>query len=324
MSAPERLDELKTVAIVQSIGSSTRIEGSTLSDTEVANLIQGLGKQDFSSRDEEEVAGYADSLAEIYRSWEHIPLTENHIRQLHGMTLKHSSKDQRHRGEYKKTPNNVVATDAKGKVAGVVFATATPFETPGRMKALVAQTQVELESKEQHPLLVIGNFIVHFLAIHPFQDGNGRISRILTNLMLLRQGYAYVPYSSLEHVVETNKAAYYLALRATQKTLGTPKEDLNPWLLFFLRSLKAQKDHLRDLIQEAGKIAPLDKLDSAILKAVEKHGNLGLTALVDLTGGKKDTLKVRLTKLVKTGRLERNGKGPATFYRLAAPGGPGA
>lgn len=318
MSAPERLDELKTVAIIQSVGSSTRIEGSTLGDVEVAQLIQGLGKQDFSSRDEEEVTGYADSLAEIYRSWEHIPLTENHIKQLHGMTLKHSRKDQRHRGEYKKTANNVVSTDAKGKVAGVVFATATPFETPARMKALVAQTQAELDSKVQHPLLVIGTFIVHFLAIHPFQDGNGRVSRILTNLLLLRQGYAYVPFSSLEHVVEANKAAYYLALRSTQKTLGSPKENLEPWLLFFLRTLKTQKDALQDAIQEAGKIAPLDKLDSAIIQSVKKHGKLGLTALAELTGAKKDRLKVRLAKLAHAGRLERGGKGPATFYRLAS------
>jgi Fic family protein len=278
-----------------------------------------VGKHSFKSRDEEEVVGYADTLTEIYRSWEHIPLSENHIKQLHGMALKHSSKDQRHRGEYKKSPNNVVAANAEGKVVGIVFKTATPFETPQRMLELVSMTRAELESKEQHPLLIIGAFVVHFLAIHPFQDGNGRLSRILSNLLLLRHGYSYVPYSSLEHVVEGNKAAYYLALRSTQKTLGKGKgEDLHPWLLFFLRSLKAQKDYLQGVVQEAQKFSALDKLDSDILKAVEKHGKLGLSALVKLTGAKKDTMKVRLSKLVKASRLERNGKGPATFYQRSA------
>lgn len=318
-SAPERLAELKTVAVVQSVGSSTRIEGSTLSDAEVARVIGGVGKQSFKSRDEEEVAGYADTLNEVYRSWEHIPLSENHIKQLHGMTLKHSSKDQRHRGEYKKAPNNVVAMDAKGKVVGIIFKTATPFDTPKKMLELVKMTLAELDSKEQHPLLVLGGFVVHFLAIHPFQDGNGRLSRILTNLLLLRLGYAYAPYSSLEHVVEGNKAAYYLALRNSQKTLATAKPDLNPWLLFFLRSLKAQKDYLQGIMQEAQKFTALDKLDSDILKALEKHGKLGLSALVIQTGAKKDTMKVRLSKLVKAGRLERQGRGPATFYQLRHP-----
>jgi Fic family protein len=231
--------------------------------------------------------------------------------------LKHSSKDQRHLGDYKKAPNNVVATDPKGKIVGIIFETASPFDTPRKMSELVEMTREELKAKENHPLLVLGTFIVHFLAIHPFQDGNGRISRILTNLLLLRLGYAYVPYSSMEHVVETNKSAYYLALRATQKSLGTAKEDLNPWLLFFLRSLKAQKDYLQGVIQEAEKISDLDALDSSILKAVEKHGKLGLTELTTLTKAKKDTMKVRLSKLVKAGRLSRGGKGPATFYQLA-------
>src|SRR5690606_16668813 len=130
------------------------------------------------SRDEEEVAGYADTLNEVYQSWEHIQLTENHIKQLHIMALKHSHKDQRHRGDYKKSPNHVVETDAKGKVVGIIFKTATAFETPKMMRELLATINAELDSKEQHPLLVIGAFIVHFLAIHPFQDGNGRLSRI--------------------------------------------------------------------------------------------------------------------------------------------------
>ena len=237
------------------------------------------------------------------------------------MVLRHSSKDQRHLGEYKKGPNNVVATDAQGQVVGIVFETATPFDTPRLMETLVEDANRELELKEHHPLLVIGDFVVRFLAIHPFQDGNGRLSRILTNLLLLKQGYAYVPYSSMEHVVEGNKSSYYLALRETQKTLGTPTPNPAPWLLFFLRSLKAQKDYLRKRVEEAGQLLDLDSLDAAILQVVQQHSKVGLTQLATLTQAKKATLKVRLAKLVQSGKLERAGKGPATFYRQATPRG---
>ncbi|KAF0137639.1 MAG: hypothetical protein FD152_319 [Xanthobacteraceae bacterium] len=199
--APERLSALRRVATIESIGSSTRIEGSRLSDQEVQRLLSNLDIQTFSTRDEEEVAGYAQVMDTVFASWRDIDVTENHIRQLHRDLLRHSSKDQRHRGAWKTAPNSIAAFDEAGRQLGVVFETASPFDTPGRIAELIDWYNAATQDHDLHPLLLIGIFVVVFLEIHPFQDGNGRLSRILTTLLLLRSGYAYVPYSSLESVI---------------------------------------------------------------------------------------------------------------------------
>ena len=203
--SPEKFNVLRKVATIESIGSSTRIEGVQLSDREIERLLSDINIDSFVSQDQQEVAGYAYVCEEIFQSFEHIDFTENIIKQLHGWLLKYSDKDQRHKGEYKKLSNNIEAFDASGKSIGIVFMTTSPFDTPAKMHELVLWTQQQLKNKSLHPLLVIGIFIVVFLAIHPFQDGNGRLSRILTSLLLLKAGYAYVPYSSLESIIERNK-----------------------------------------------------------------------------------------------------------------------
>ena len=195
--APERLWALRKIATIESVGSSTRIEGVRLTDGEIERLLSGVQTQSFRTRDEQEVAGYAKLMELIFESYADIPLTENHIHQLHGVLLKHSDKDVRHRGHYKKLPNHVEAFDEAGRSLGVIFETATPFDTPRLMEELVALTTQAFAEGHHHPLLIVGHFVVRFLAIHPYQDGNGRLSRALTTLLLLRAGYSYVPYSSL-------------------------------------------------------------------------------------------------------------------------------
>jgi Fic family protein len=211
--APERLSGLRRVATIESIGSSTRIEGAKLSNREVEQLLSNPTLRSFTTRDEQEVAGYAEVMDTILAHWDAIPLAENHIKQLHRDLLTHSDKDERHRGAYKTLPNHVEAFDENGQSLGVVFATAAPFDTPRLMSELVSWARKSEKDKTLHPLLVIAVFIIVFLEIHPFQDGNGRLSRILTTLLLLRAGYAHVPYSSLESIVEQSKDNYYLALR---------------------------------------------------------------------------------------------------------------
>src|SRR5471032_1843171 len=242
--APDRLSELRRVATIESIGSSTRIEGASLSDRQVAQLLSNLKIKSFATRDEQEVAGYAELMDVVFHSWPDLLLTENHIKQLHQMLLGHSDKDERHRGEYKTSVNSVVAFDADGRQLGVVFETASPFDTPRLMTELVHWSVKELRGARLHPLLVIAIFTVVFLEIHPFQDGNGRLSRILTTLLLLRARYGYVPYSSLESVIEQNKERYYLALRQTQTTIRTAAPNWEPWLLFFLSALHQQMRRL--------------------------------------------------------------------------------
>jgi Fic family protein len=235
---PERLSALRRVATIESIGSSTRMEGSKLSDREVERLLATSDVRSLVTRDEEEVAGCADVLELVFRSWETIAIKENHLKQSHRDLLKHSKKDAWHRGAYKTSPNSVMAFDEEGRQTGIPFATASPFETPRLMAELIDWLTHVRAAGSLHPLLIIGIFIVVLLEIHPFQDGNGRLSRILTTLLLLQAGYAYVPYGSLESAIEQNKQDYYDALRQTQITIRTAKPDWQPWLLFFLRSLQ--------------------------------------------------------------------------------------
>lgn len=315
--APERLSALRRVATIESIGSSTRIEGSKLSDSEVEKLLSNLSVHSFASRDEQEVAGYAETMEQFFQSWEYIPLTENHVRQLHRDLLRHSDKDERHRGTYKTSPNNVVAFDADGKQIGVVFETATPFDTPQLMAELIDWTNAALETKRLHPLLVIGIFTVAFLAIHPFQDGNGRLSRILTTLLLLRCGYVYTPYSSLESVIENSKEGYYLALRQTQTTIRTDAPNWQPWLLFFLRALHQQMKRLEKKVeQEHIVLAALPELSLQILEYARDHGRVTVKDMVILTGASRNTLKEHFRKLVENRQLTMQGKGRGVWYRL--------
>ncbi len=150
-------------------------------------------------------------------------------------------KDERHRGEYKAIRNDVGAVDSTGKMVGIIFETATPFDTPRRMTELVQWLNETHELNRLHPLLTIAVFIVVFLEIHPFQDGNGRLSRVLTTLLLLKADYAYVPYSSLESIVENSKDSYYLALRQTQGTIRSDTTDMATMVTIFHEGIAATK-----------------------------------------------------------------------------------
>jgi len=315
--SPERLATLKHVATIESIGSSTRIEGSSLSNDEVEKVLSGLSTTSFGSRDEEEVAGYRDLMETIFNNWQNIPLTENHLKQLHKTLLQYSQRDDRHRGEYKRINNNVEARDENGRTLGIIFATASPFDTPFKMTALFEWLNTEIEKKEIHPLFIAGVFNVCFLAIHPFQDGNGRLSRCLTTLLLLKFGYLYVPYSSLESVIEANKENYYAALRQTQTTLETQEPNWEPWLIFFFKAMQKQKNKLKEKIERAQILqGDLPSLSIKILELVREQGSVKSSDLVILTGESRRTVLARVNDLVVNGKLRRNGKGPATWYTL--------
>lgn len=313
--APERMSALRKVATIESIGSSTRIEGSKLSDNQVELLLSGLEVGKFATRDEQEVAGYAEVMEAVFARGNVIDLTENHIKQLHRDLLIHSEKDERHRGEYKNNPNHVSAFDENGEVIGVVFETATPFDTPRLMTELIQWTQGNLDNGKLHPLLVIAIFIVVFLEIHPFQDGNGRLSRILTTLLLLRSGYTYVPYSSLESVVEHTKEAYYVALRETQATIRKDTPEWGPWVTYFLRTIQLQKMRLeKKMEREKIIIDTLPELSIQILEFAKEHGRLTNAQFVKLTGANRNTVKKHLQSLVFANHLAQHGTGRGTWY----------
>ncbi|MGH7193293.1 MAG: Fic family protein, partial [Candidatus Saccharimonadales bacterium] len=313
--APERLNSLRRMATIESVGSSTRIEGAHLSDAEVEKLLSGLRTTTFATRDEQEVAGYADAMAMIFDGYAAITSNENHIRQLHGVLLKYSAKDDEHRGEYKKVTNHVEAFGPDGKSLGVIFQTATPFETPMLMAELVGWYGRSVREETQHPLILIGVFIVVFLAIHPFKDGNGRLSRILTTLLLLRAGYGYVPFSSMESVIETNKDGYYRSLRRTQQTIRTAAQDWEPWLVFFLKTMVKQKDNLAAKMKaEQALRATLPALSRRILELAKSRGEITVKDIEEATGANRNTIKAHMKNLAGQHYLTRLGKGRGARY----------
>ena len=313
--APERLFFLRRVATIESVGSSTRIEGSKLSNQAVEALLGRLDIKKFATRDEQEVAGYAEVMELVFSAWEHIGFTENHIQQLHRDLLQHSVSDERHRGSYKTTPNHVGAFDADGNQVAIVFETASPFDTPRLMAELVEWYRRETAEKNIHPLLAIAIFVVVFLEIHPFKDGNGRLSRVLTTLLLLQAGYAYVPYSSLEAVVEQNKQAYYLALRQTQGTIRSGSPHWQPWLLFFLRSLASQVIRLEAKVtHEKLVLAALPALSLHIMELTQKQGRVTMNEIVIATAANRNTVKTHLRKLVQSGQIKQHGAGRGVWY----------
>jgi Fic family protein len=314
--APDRLRALRRIATIESIGSSTRIEGSRLTDREVERLLSRLDIQAFATQDEQEVAGYAEVMETVFQSWADISLTENHVRQLHRDLLRHSNKDERHRGEYKTLSNDVGAFDETGRMIGVVFETATPFDTPRRMAELFAWLDEARGNMQWHPLLITAVFVLVFLAIHPFQDGNGRLSRILTTLLLLQAGYAYVPYSSLESVIESSKEAYYLALRQTQGSLSSDAPDWQPWLLYLLRALQLQKRRLAEKVERERAAVALTDLATKILDYAKAHGRVTTRDMVREHGASPNTLKSTFSGLVERGLLARHGGGRSTWYAL--------
>ena len=312
--APERLTRLQRVATVESVASSTRIEGVTLSDDEVHALLRGVATDRLQTRDEQEVAGYAAVMERIFDSWRALELTENHLLQLHQVLLAHSPTDAAHRGAYKTRPNSIEAVAADGRSLGVLLTTTAPLDTPREMQALVDETRAALLGDEHHPILVIAAFVARFLAIHPFQDGNGRLSRALTTLLLLRSGYLYVPYASLERVIEHNKDVYYERLRRAQTTWGTDQPDLAAWMGFFVDCIIEQKNVLLHRLDREQLLDPMAPLSAAILTLALERGRVTVREVVTNQGANRNTIKLHLKQLVAAGQLVQRGRGRGTWY----------
>jgi len=318
--APERLLALRRVATIESIGSSTRIEGSKLSDQAVEAILEKIEMKQFASRDEQEVAGYAEVMELLFSAWEHIPFNENHIMQIHRDLLAYSSKDERHRGKYKTHENRVAAFDENGHEIATIFQTPSPFDTPRLMRELLEWVRQTRDSQALHPLLTVAVFVVVFLEIHPFDDGNGRLSRILTTLLLMQAGYVYVPYSSLESVIEQNKQAYYIALRQTQGTIRTGSPNWQPWISFFLSSLVSQVKRLEVKIErEHLLLATLPELSIQLLTIAREHGRLTVADAQAQTMANRHTIKLHMKKLLVAGHLQQQGVGRGTWYTPASP-----
>lgn len=314
---PEQLRTLKKLATISSIGSSTRIEGSSLSNEEVARLIDNMDITKLVSRDEQEVAGYYRVLDILQEQYAELPLSESMIKGLHNELLRYADKDQYHRGEYKKHSNRVVATDAKGNER-TIFQTTDAVHTPEAMRKAVNWYLQEIEKGVRSHLVVIFTFIYEFLSIHPFQDGNGRLSRLLTNFLLLKAGYDFVLYHSIEQGIEDEKKGYYKSLMLAQRYRGKEEEEISRWMFFMLNTLyklTGELDKDESTILKEPQALYLNRRMRNVLEFVRQEGELSVKEIDALLPTvSRSTVKNDLGKLKEAGYLERHGKGRGTVY----------
>ena len=309
------LKELRKIATIESIGSSTRIEGAALSDEEVEKLLKKVKITRMQSRDEQEVVGYYEALETILKNYTDIELEERYIHQLHGILLKHSNKDQTHKGRYKNLSNQVVANYPDG-TQRVIFRTTEPHLTQAEMQSLITWTNERMAKKDLHPLMIAAAFVYEFLSIHPYQDGNGRLSRLLTSLLLLKQDYQFIQYISFENVIESKKEGYYRALIEGQKNRYKKSERIDSWVQFFLESLIILTQRLEAKYETYSKLKTvLNERQENVLEYIKEHNNAQVGELESqLKGYSRNTLKKDLAYLVKEGLILKTGEGRGVRY----------
>ncbi|MCB9835035.1 Fic family protein [Candidatus Nomurabacteria bacterium] len=312
---PQILGTLKRSTLITSTGSSTRIEGSEMSDTDVEEYIDNLKIQKFSERDTQEVQGYYETLEFIFDNHKSIDFSENTIKYLHAQLLQYSSKDVWHKGEYKNLENKVEMTDVEGNILAVIFETTPAYLTPKEMQELVDWYTEALHENKYHPLLIISNFIVSFLKIHPFLDGNGRMSRLLTNYLLLSRGYEYTPYVSHEKLVEQSKSNYYLALRRSQATFDTEDDSINDWTVYFLGLLLEQAQQAIKLVENENLEKTLSPQQIKVWRYLQTVEEAMPGEIADKTGVARATVSQALNRLLDIKKVERIGQGRTTRYK---------
>jgi len=309
------LKELRNIATVSSIGSSTRIEGATLTDKEIQVLLNEIKITKLKTRDEQEVIGYFEALEVIFENYNEIQISENYIKQLHQLLLKYSKKDERHRGKYKSLSNSVVAKFPSG-AQKIIFNTTEPALVQSEMSTLIEWIIQQFKNQRIHPLILIGVLVYDFLSIHPFQDGNGRLSRLLTTLFLLKFDYVFIQYISFENHIELNKKEYYDALMSGQKNKGKKNERIDKWMIYFLQGIAK-------LTQKLNQKYEVYKNKGAYLNARQKQ----LKAYIDKKQPVKvsdialyfksiqlSTLKKDLQYLRQEQAIEMIGKGKGSIY----------
>ena len=309
------LKELRKIATIESIGSSTRIEGATLTDEEVKTLLKSVKISRMQSRDEHEVVGYYEALQIILESYADIDLEEGYIHQLHGILLKYSDKDQRHKGKYKSLSNKVVANYPDG-THKTIFRTTEPHLTSTEMQGLIVWINERLSKKDMHPLMITAAFVYEFLSIHPYQDGNGRLSRLLTSLLLIKQDYRFIQFVSFENVIETKKEGYYKALMEGQKNRDKRTERIDSWVVFFLDCLieLTRRLDVKYAIYSKLKTVLIGRQQS-ILEYIKEQKTVRISELVTkLDGLSRNTLKKDLAFLVREGLILKTGEGRGVRY----------
>jgi Fic family protein len=314
----KHLKELRKIATIESIGSSTRIEGATLSDSEVEKLLKSVKITKLETREQQEVIGYYEALQIILDNYKAIPIKEAYLHQLHGILLKHSHKDQMHKGKYKSLSNQVVANYPDGTTR-IIFKTTEPHLTPKEMESLLLWLDKRLETSDMHPVMITATFIYEFLSIHPYQDGNGRLSRLLTTLILMKQGYEFTQYISFEHIIEERKEEYYSSLMDGQKNRYNDNEKIDKWILFFLDCMVTLIKRLEKKYETYNKLEKeLNERQKEVLKFIEKTKIVSISDVEKaFKNQSRNTLKKDLVYLVNEGLILKTGHLKGTKYHYS-------
>jgi Fic family protein len=311
------LKELRKIATIESTGSSTRIEGAKLTDEEVEKLLASVKVTRFESRDVQEVVGYYNALEVILDNYADIEISERYIHQLHGILLKHSEKDQQHRGSYKTSSNKVVAKYPDG-AQRTLFDPTPPHLTPVEMTQLIDWLNERIEKQDMHPLIYIAGFVYEFLSIHPYKDGNGRLSRLLTTLLMMKQGYEFIQYASFENVIESNKDEYYRVLMDGQQNRYKDNERINAWMQYFMQCLITLTERLDAKYMTYSKLrTALNKRQQQVLDFM-RDNEPAQVGEIDRALGEysRNTLKKDLSYLVQEKLLLKTGERKGTRYHI--------
>lgn len=307
----QTLKELKSIATVRSVGASNRIEGNRMSDEEVDVLLQKIDITNLTDRDSQEVVGYFEVLDVISESYADISVTESHIKSLHNSLMKYSAKDEWHKGNYKLHSNAVEASFPDGTREIIFQTTEAGFATEDAIRALLNWYNSETEV---HALIKVATFVYDFLSVHPFQDGNGRLSRLISTLLLLKNGYKWIQYVSFEHEIETRKSEYYHVLRSCQAQC--PNEDVTVWIQFFLNCLSNIQSQLLTKLQKSGMETQLLPKERSIYSIIQNRPNIQSGEIAERLAIPAPTVKRILSELVNRGLIEKQGNGRNVSYTI--------
>jgi Fic family protein len=307
----QSLKQLKIISTVRSVGASTRIEGSKMSDEEVENLLKNIDISKLEDRDSQEVVGYFETLDLISESFQDIDITEGTLKNLHNVLMRYNKKDEWHKGDYKKLSNAVEAIYPDGQKHIIFQTTEAGFPTQDAMQQLVEWYK---NDNLTHSLVKCAVFTYEFLSIHPFQDGNGRLSRLLASLLLLKNGYNWIQYVSFEHEIENRKAEYYRVLRNCQAQ--RPNENISEWIIFFFDCINNIQGNLIKKLEIRGSKTQLSPREKTIIVYIESNPGCKSKDIAEKLGIPNPTVKRVLAELLESSLLVKHGIGPGTNYTV--------
>jgi Fic family protein len=308
----KRLDSLSEAARIQAIASSCRLTGIHVTDHDVAGIIRN---NDVAQPEAPAVLGYSAAMDfSLPESGTLLKTTD--LRRLNGVML--GKPEEKDGSDWRQEPLHREAFDSNGQILGWVFPTLPPHMVEEKTEDLVTWLELELLQGEHHPTLVIATFILAFLAVSPFERGNGRTARLLIGLLLRRAGYSYLPYASIESLIESRREGYLETLMASRARLWSDDADLEPWVSFFLEILDGHREGLEARLALERRSMQFSPLQREIMETVRVHGSVDAALLLEATGANRNTLKDNLRRMVDRGLLEKTGQRRGTRYRLAA------